>query len=201
MPSRSLWNPLVVCEIEVGPLGQRSLCCGITANGIPCKNSVKIKDINQGHQKMTNLSRIPFGLAALQASLREIAKNFLCKRWHRDRQADRVGQRWYEAAVRNQAQAHSAAADTPRSSPALAVPRQTRSAFRRGPSESDRAHRLVDPHIDHYSDREASPATFWTNSGPTERVGRPGHPMSRPRCCERIMFHGALLRLNRPFFR
>ncbi|KAJ5330552.1 hypothetical protein N7476_000335 [Penicillium atrosanguineum] len=184
MPSRSLWDPLVVCEIEVGPLGQRSLCCGITANGIPCKNSVKIKDINQGHQKMTDLSRIPFGLAALQASLREIAKNFLCKRWHRDRQADRIGQRWYEAAVRNQAQAHSAAADSPRSPPAPAVPRQTRSAFRRGPSESDRAHRLVDQHSDHHgdhhsdhhSDREASPAHFWTGSGPAERVDRPTHP-------------------------
>lgn len=167
MPSRSLWNPLVVCEIEVGPLGQRSLCCGITANGSSCRNSVKIKDINQGHQKMTDLSRIPFGLAALQASLCEIAKNFLCKRWHRDRQADRMGQRWYEAAVPNQAQAHSAAADTPSSPPAPTVPRQTRSAFRRGPSESDRAHRLVGQHSDHHSDREASPA---------ERVDRPTHP-------------------------
>ncbi|KAJ6126415.1 hypothetical protein N7523_002027 [Penicillium sp. IBT 18751x] len=179
MPSRSLWNPLVVCEMEVGPLGQRSLCCGITANGIPCKNSIKIKDINQGHQKMADLSRIPFGLAALQASLREIAKNFLCKRWHRDRQADQMGQRWYEAAVRNQAQAHSAAADTRRSPPAPAVPRQTRSAFRRGPLESDRAHRLVDQHSDHHSDhhsdQEASPAHIWTGSGPAERVGRPAH--------------------------
>jgi hypothetical protein len=175
MPSSSLWDPLVICEIEVGPLGQRSLCCGITANGSPCRNLVKIKDINQGHQKMTDLSRIPFGLAALQASLCEIAKNFLCKRWHRDRQADRMGQRWYEAAVRNQAQAHSAAADTPSSPPAPAVPRQTRSAFRRGPSESDRVHRLVDQHSDHHSGREALPARFWADSGPTERVGRPAH--------------------------
>ncbi|KAJ5313254.1 uncharacterized protein N7443_000138 [Penicillium atrosanguineum] len=124
---------------------------------------------------MTDLSRIPFRLAALQASLREIAKNFLCKRWHRDRQADRIGQQWYEAAVRNQAQAHSAAADSPRSPPAPAVPRQTRSAFRRGPSESDRPHRLLD-HSDHHSDREASPAHFWTGSGPAERVNRPTHP-------------------------
>ena len=175
MSYSSHWDPLVVCDIEVGPLGQRSLCCGITANGTPCRNSVKIKDINQGHQKMTDLSRIPFGLAVLQASLCEIAKNFLCKRWHRDRQADRMGQRWYEAAVRNQAQAHSAAADTPRSPPAPAVPRQTRSAFRRGPSESDRAYRLVGQHSDHHSDREASPAPFWTGSGPAERVGRPAH--------------------------
>ncbi|CAP79413.1 hypothetical protein PCH_Pc17g01260 [Penicillium rubens Wisconsin 54-1255] len=28
---------------------------------------------------------------------------FLCARWHRQRQADQVGQRWYEAAIRNQA--------------------------------------------------------------------------------------------------
>ncbi|OKP11863.1 hypothetical protein PENSUB_2600 [Penicillium subrubescens] len=34
-----------------------------------------------------------------------MAKNFLCARWHRQRQADQVGQQWYEAAARNRERA------------------------------------------------------------------------------------------------
>ena len=144
--------------------------------GTRCKNLVKIKDINKGHQKTTDLSRIPFGLVRLQSTLCEIAKDFLCKRWHWERQADQIGQRWYEAAVRNQAQAHGDPEDTPPSLPAPAVLRQTRSAFRRGQSESDRAHQLFDQHSDQHSDRETSPARFLTGSRLAERVDQPAHP-------------------------
>ncbi|KAJ5244797.1 hypothetical protein N7489_004893 [Penicillium chrysogenum] len=45
----------------------------------------------------------PFDLSTLQSKLCDIARVFLCARWHRQRQADQVGQRWYEAAIRNQA--------------------------------------------------------------------------------------------------
>jgi hypothetical protein len=80
--------------MEVGPLGQRGTCCGITENDAPCKNSIKAKDMNRGHQEMIRLSRSTFGLADLQSSLCEIAKHFLCKRWHRERQANRLAQEW-----------------------------------------------------------------------------------------------------------
>ncbi|OQE33089.1 hypothetical protein PENNAL_c0920G03746, partial [Penicillium nalgiovense] len=40
----------------------------------------------------------PFDLSTLQSKLCDIARVFLCARWHRQRQADQVGQRWYEAA-------------------------------------------------------------------------------------------------------
>ncbi|OQE60270.1 hypothetical protein PENNAL_c0310G11967, partial [Penicillium nalgiovense] len=55
------------------------------------------------HQKLTTLAREPFDLSTLKSKLCDIARGFLCARWHRQRQADRVGQQWYEAAVRNQA--------------------------------------------------------------------------------------------------
>jgi hypothetical protein len=43
------------------------------------------------------------GLSTLQSKLCDIARVFLCARWPPQRQADQVGQRWYEAAIRNQA--------------------------------------------------------------------------------------------------
>ena len=48
--------------------------------------------------KVDHLSREPFDLSTLQSKLCDIARVFLCARWHRQRQADQVGQRWYEAA-------------------------------------------------------------------------------------------------------
>ena len=42
-------------------------------------------------------------MSTLQSKLCAIARVFLCARWHRQRQAEQVGQQWYEAAVRNQA--------------------------------------------------------------------------------------------------
>ncbi|KAJ5253131.1 hypothetical protein N7489_003541, partial [Penicillium chrysogenum] len=53
---------------------------------IPCETHTKI-----GHQKLTTLSREPFDLSTLQSKLCDIARDFLCARWHRQRQADQVG--------------------------------------------------------------------------------------------------------------
>ncbi|CAG8077254.1 unnamed protein product, partial [Penicillium salamii] len=94
------WNPFSVCGI---PHGSPGSCCGITKRGTPCKNSIKVEDTKIGHQKLTTLAREPFDLSTLKSKLCDIARGFLCARWHRQRQADRVGQQWYEAAVRNQA--------------------------------------------------------------------------------------------------
>ncbi|KAJ5473974.1 hypothetical protein N7475_003540 [Penicillium sp. IBT 31633x] len=94
------WNPFAVCGI---PYGGPVSCCGVTKKGEPCKNSVKVQDTKIGHQKLTTLSREPFDLSTLQSKLCDIARVFLCARWHRQRQADQVDQRWYEAAIRNQA--------------------------------------------------------------------------------------------------
>ncbi|OQE64091.1 hypothetical protein PENNAL_c0229G02214, partial [Penicillium nalgiovense] len=99
MSSTLPWNPFSVCEI---PHGGPASCCGVTKKGEPCKNSVKVQDTKIGHQKLTTLAREPFHLPTLQSKLCDIAKGFLCARWHRQRQAEQVGQQWYEAAVRSQ---------------------------------------------------------------------------------------------------
>ncbi|OQE07150.1 hypothetical protein PENFLA_c178G06630 [Penicillium flavigenum] len=105
------WNPFAVCGI---PHGGPVSCCGVTKKGEPCKNSVKVQDTKIGHQKLTTLSREPFDLSTLQSKLCDIARVFLCARWHRQRQADQVGQRWYEAAIRNQARVpHGSRVATP----------------------------------------------------------------------------------------
>ncbi|KAI1829514.1 hypothetical protein DTO006G1_9717 [Penicillium roqueforti] len=74
----------------------------MTKKGAPCKNSIKFQDTKIGHQKLNILAREPFDISTLQSKLCGIAKEFICARWHRQRQADQVGQQWYEAAVRNQ---------------------------------------------------------------------------------------------------
>jgi hypothetical protein len=93
------WNPFVVCG---NPQGGAVSCCGVTKKSELCKNSVKVEDTKIGHQKLTTVAREPFDLSTLQPKLCDIAKEFLCARWHRQRQADQVGQQWYEAAVRTQ---------------------------------------------------------------------------------------------------
>jgi hypothetical protein len=93
------WNPFLVCEIEVSRNGGPGSCCGMTKKGHPCKNSIKVEDIKIGHQRLTTLAREPFDLSSLQPKLCDVARDFLCARWHRQRQADQVGQQWYEAAV------------------------------------------------------------------------------------------------------
>ncbi|CAG8893325.1 unnamed protein product [Penicillium nalgiovense] len=94
------WNPFAVCGI---PHGGPASCCGVTKKGQPCKNSVKFQDTKIGHERLTTLAREPFDLSTLQSKLCDIARAFLCARWHRQQQAGQVGQRWYEAAIRNQA--------------------------------------------------------------------------------------------------
>jgi hypothetical protein len=94
------WNPFAFCGIHHG--GPVS-CRGVTKKGEPCKNSVKFQDTKIGHERLTTLGREPFDLSTLQSKLYDIARFFLCARWHRQRQADQVGQQWYGAAVRNQA--------------------------------------------------------------------------------------------------
>ncbi|CAP87044.1 hypothetical protein PCH_Pc24g01360 [Penicillium rubens Wisconsin 54-1255] len=106
------WNPFAVC-------------------GIPHGGPVK----KIGHQKLTTLAREPFDLSTLLSRLCDIAKGFLCARWHRQRQAEQVGQQWYEAAVRNQARVPE---NSRAAAPSIAHPgqRQISSAPRRHPTES-----------------------------------------------------------------
>ncbi|CAG8156515.1 unnamed protein product [Penicillium nalgiovense] len=94
------WNPFSVCGV---PHGGPVSCCGMTEKGEQCKNSVKAQDTKIGHERLTTLAREPFGLSTLQSKLCDIARAFLYARWQRQRQADQVRQRWYEAAIRNQA--------------------------------------------------------------------------------------------------
>jgi hypothetical protein len=112
-------------------------CCGVTKKGQPCKNSVKVQDTKIGHQKLATLAREPFELSNLQSKLGVIARVFLCVRWHRQRQADQVGQQWYEAAVRNQARVSHGSR---MGSPSVVVHQgqlQTSSASRRRPASGN----------------------------------------------------------------
>jgi hypothetical protein len=72
-----------------------------------------------------------------QSKLCDIAKEFLCARWHRQRQAEQLGQQWYEAAVHNQARVpHSSRM----ASPSVIIQpgrRQTSSASRRRPTSDN----------------------------------------------------------------
>jgi hypothetical protein len=139
------WNPFLVCQIEVSPNGGPSSCCGMTKKGAPCKSSIKFQDTKIGHQKLDILAREPFDISTLQSTLCGIAKEFLCARWHRQRQADQVGQQWYEAAVRNQARDPHGVGMTSASVMEHLGQRQTSSASRRRPAwdNNDRsAHRL-----------------------------------------------------------
>jgi hypothetical protein len=126
------WNPFAVCGI---PHGGPVSCCGVTKKGEPCKNSVKVQETKIGHQKLTTLAREPFDLSTLQSKLCDIAKKFLCARWHRQRQTEQVGQQWYEAAVRNQARVPE---NSRAAAPSSVHPdqRQISSAPRRHPTES-----------------------------------------------------------------
>lgn len=128
------WNPFSVCGIPHSGPGS---CCGMTKKGEPCKNSIKVEDTKIGHQKLTTLAREPFDLSTLQSKLCDIARDFLCARWHRQRQADQVGQQWYEAAVRNQARVPHGSR---MASPSVIVQRgqrQTSSASRRRPASDN----------------------------------------------------------------
>jgi hypothetical protein len=92
MSTTLLWNPLIVCEIEVSPNGGSVFCCGMTEKGTRCKNRINAKDTKKGHRNLDSLANEPFQLSTLQPKLCAIAKEFLCARWHRQRQAEQVGQ-------------------------------------------------------------------------------------------------------------
>ncbi|KAI3097103.1 hypothetical protein CBS147333_9377 [Penicillium roqueforti] len=158
------WNPFLVCEIEVSPNGGPSFCCGMTKRGAPCKNSIKLEDTKLGHQKLNSLTREPFQLSTLQPKLCAIAKEFLCARWHRQRQAEQVGQQWYEAAVRNQARIpHDSRVVTP----SIAHPRQrpTSSASRRRLVESDNTDRSLSHGL-----RQDPPVLLSTSAGSVQSI-------------------------------
>ncbi|OGE47289.1 hypothetical protein PENARI_c051G10135 [Penicillium arizonense] len=113
----------------------------MTERGTPCKNSIKVEDTKIGHHKLTTLAREPFDLSNLQSKLCDVAKEFLCARWHRQRQAEQLGQQWYEAALRNQARVPHGSR---MASPSVIVhqgQRQTSSASRRRPAASDNTDR------------------------------------------------------------
>ncbi|KAJ5893249.1 hypothetical protein N7495_004940 [Penicillium taxi] len=108
-----LWNPSSICELEPGPRGEGNKCCGVINAGISCKNFIKQKKLKEGRQKLHALAERPFSLSNLQPILRDIASEFLCTRWHRQRQADQVSQKWYQAAVRNQLNARTSQSLSP----------------------------------------------------------------------------------------
>ncbi|OGE46473.1 hypothetical protein PENARI_c238G02706, partial [Penicillium arizonense] len=153
------WNPFSVCGIPHSGPGS---CCGMTKKGEPCKNSIKVEDTKIGHQKSTTLAREPFDLSPLQSKLCDVARDFLCTRWHRQRQADQVGQQWYEAAVRNQARVPHGSRMA--SSSVIVHPgqRQTSSASRRRPAASDNTDRS--PH----GLRQDPPVRLSTNPEPVQ---------------------------------
>ncbi|KAJ5642598.1 hypothetical protein N7490_006598 [Penicillium lividum] len=99
-----VWNPLLICEMGSGSLEHGNTCCGITQKGDQCKNAVRKEILKSGRQKLDTFAERPFSVCNLQLKLRDLAADFLCTRWHQLRQADSVGQRWYEATIRNQTQ-------------------------------------------------------------------------------------------------
>ncbi|KAF3004637.1 hypothetical protein E8E15_000111 [Penicillium rubens] len=96
-----LWDPLSICEM--GPIRETKTCCGITKKGDACKLIVKKDTLKEGRHKLNNLARGPFNLSTLDSQLSDLVSFFLCKQWHRERQHNDVKQRWFDAAVRNQA--------------------------------------------------------------------------------------------------
>lgn len=132
--------------------------------GAPCKNSIKLKDTKIGNQKLNALIREPFQLSTLQSKLCAIAKEFLCARWHRQRQAEQIGQQWYDTAVGNQVRVPY---DSRVASPSIVHPGQRRmsSACRKrlaGSGNTDRS----PPH----GLRQDPPVPLSTSPGPVQSV-------------------------------
>ncbi|OGE46590.1 hypothetical protein PENARI_c175G11100, partial [Penicillium arizonense] len=101
--SQWLWDPLTICQM--GPLRENKTCCGITKKGDACQLIVKKETLKEGRHKLDNLARSPFNLSTLDSQLSDLVSFFLCKKWHRVRQHDDIKQQWFDAAVRNQADA------------------------------------------------------------------------------------------------
>ena len=158
------WNPFLVCDIEVSPNGGPGSCCGMTKKGAPCKNSINFRDTKIGHQKLNILARESFDISTLQSKLCDIAKEFLCARWHRQRQADQLSLQWYEAAVRNQTRVpHDSRVATP---PIVhSRQRQTSPGSRRRPAESDNTGRPLS-----HGPRQDPPAPLTTSTGTVQSI-------------------------------
>ena len=82
--STPIWNPLLVCDMKISVPGERNVCCGNTKRGEPCKSFVKSQELKTGRQNLEALAASPFDLFTLRPVLEEIAKYFLCARWHRN---------------------------------------------------------------------------------------------------------------------
>ncbi|KAJ5292120.1 hypothetical protein N7478_001371 [Penicillium angulare] len=89
----------------LAPRGENKTCCGRTVKGASCKNRLKLRVTEKGHQKLMSLAGRPLDLTTLEFALCDIVKDFLCGRWHRSQQADDIAHRWYQAAVRKTTQA------------------------------------------------------------------------------------------------
>ena len=98
--SNTLWDPLSTREMEIASQESRT-CCGRTIKGAFCRNQIKLPVIQKGHQKLRSLARRPLDLATLELSLRDIARSFLCARWHQSQQSDTYAHKWYQVALRN----------------------------------------------------------------------------------------------------
>ncbi|KAI3092992.1 hypothetical protein CBS147333_10164 [Penicillium roqueforti] len=117
-----------------------------------------------GHQKLNTLARQPFDSLMLQPKLCDIVKEFLCARWHRQRQADRVGRQWYEAAVRNQARVRHDSRIASLSVMVHLGQRQILSASRRRPA-SDNTDRSPPHEL-----RQDPPMPLSTSSEPVQSI-------------------------------
>ncbi|CEJ62714.1 hypothetical protein PMG11_11206 [Penicillium brasilianum] len=142
------------------------ICCGTTTAGAPCKNSIKFQDFKTGQQQLANFAAQPFEFLTLRSTLNDIARNFLCARWHRQRQADQLGQQWYEAVVRSREHARHTS-EVAAVAPDIEADQSQRSTFGRqtDPVLSSRA---TIQHEDESISLVRDPAPL----GPSERICR-----------------------------
>jgi hypothetical protein len=161
-------------------------CCGMTKKRVPCKNSMKFEDTKVGHQKLNTLVREPFDLSTLQSKLCDVARDFLCARWHRQRQADQVGQQCIKPPSATRRECHMT----------LEFPHhllciQTSVRCRQPPGDA-------------WRDQATQIAHLLTGSGKIRRrlcQPAPGQfnqsiHLSLPQCCGPTVFHGTFHRLD-----
>ncbi|CEJ61370.1 hypothetical protein PMG11_09905 [Penicillium brasilianum] len=138
---------------------------GTTRAGAPCKNSIKFQDIKTGQQQLANLAAQSFDFLTLRPTLCDIARNFLCARWHRQRQADQLGQQWYEAVVRSREHARHTS-EVAAVAPDIEADQSQRSIIRR-PTEPVLSSRATTQHKD-----ESAPVRDPVPLEPSERIRR-----------------------------
>lgn len=165
MSSSQDWNRFTN-EMGVSLATEARICCGTTKAGAPCKNSIKFQDIKTGQQQLANLAAQPFDFLTLGSTLCDIARNFLCARWHRQRQADPLGQQWYEAVVRSREHARHTS-EVAAVAPDIEADQSQRWTFGR-PSEPVLSSRATTQH----ENESVSPIRDPVPLGPSERVRR-----------------------------